>query len=655
MCGRWMSAMAQSCSEKRDTLMAQFFPAPPPASLSDIAEAEYGSQLPYTPFSGEEVEAAIQNLSPFKAPGPSGVPNAALKECSAIVAPVFTNLINRCLQLGHHPAQWKFFTTITLRKPGKPSYLVPKAYRPIALEDTSRLSNLSSPVIWRHWRRSTIFSPPTTSVAALRGPPPTPYSTWCSRLLHNLRKRGVPEPLVLWIADFLKERRTQLKFDDFTSEPLLADCGLPQGSPLSPILYLFYSSDLLELFDPKDRQYLSLGYIIDTAMVVTSPRLCRSWSCAHACRFDIGKFQLVHHTRYEPRYEPLPLVIDGHTITPSESARYLGIIVDRRLRWHEHVDAAIAKGTAAVLAVGRLARPTFGLPHQYARRLFNAVVYPRLEYGLPRLAGLMTTGAFKSTSSVVLDYHADLLPVELRLNQAAHRAAPRLAALPDSHPLFKAVQRCTSQWPRFHRSPLHELFHCFSDLRHVVATVSHAPTPSSIVPGGRGAGGAGHLRVFIRGCTSGSKIGAAAVTVNREGGRVSCRASLGPAALRQAHDGVLAAMTLALCAIMGCPRVTRATILVPNRAAVTAPTSRPDHPLVRLFLARLSTIRRCSRSSLRLRIVWAPPRGDAGGSESLSGPPHAACNTVGNVKARAAVLDFVDATGRFEAYRAPPQ
>ena len=31
---------------------------------------------------------------------------------------------------------WKHFKTITLRKPGKPDYSLPKAYRPIALEDT---------------------------------------------------------------------------------------------------------------------------------------------------------------------------------------------------------------------------------------------------------------------------------------------------------------------------------------------------------------------------------------------------------------------------------------------------------------------------------------------------------------------------------------
>ena len=112
------------------------------------------------------------------------------------------------------------------------------------------------------------------------------------------------------------------------------------------------------------------------------PRLLE-WSRKHACCFDIAKFQLVHHRKYEPHYSLLPLQIGAHTIQPTESATYLGIIVDRRLTWSVHVEAAIAKGTAAVMAVGRLSRPTFGLPHRYARQLFKAVVCPKLEYGLP--------------------------------------------------------------------------------------------------------------------------------------------------------------------------------------------------------------------------------------------------------------------------------
>lgn len=195
---------------------------------------------------------------------------------------MYTSVINRCIELGHHPAQWKFFTTITLRKPGKPSYKVPKVYRPIALEDMSskvvesvvacRLAALAEEHGLLPANHFGGRAQRTTTDAVLHLVQRI-KDAWCAkqitsvlyldissafpsvnhrRLLHNLRKRGVPEPMVQWIAEFLHDGRTQLNFNDFTSDPLLADCGIPQGSPLSPILYLFYSADLLELIDPKD-------------------------------------------------------------------------------------------------------------------------------------------------------------------------------------------------------------------------------------------------------------------------------------------------------------------------------------------------------------------------------------------------------------------
>jgi hypothetical protein len=246
-----------------------------------------------------------------------------------------------------------------------------------------------------------------------------------------------------------------LKFDDFTSEPLQASTGIPQGSPLSPILYLFYSADLLELVNPKDRKQLSGGFIDDTLFAVSSPSVHENilklqqlllgilqWCSMHGCQFDIKKFQLVHFTRNARKYQPMPLAIEGTTITPADSAKYLGIIMDHRLRWKEQVDAAVAKGTATLLAISHLSRPSFGLLHCYMRQLFHSVVCPRMEYGLSiwyepirptsssgrrkgsvgtakklgkvqRLAARLITGAFQTTASDSLYYHAAIPPVEL--------------------------------------------------------------------------------------------------------------------------------------------------------------------------------------------------------------------------------------------------
>ena len=57
------------------------------------------------------------------------------------------------------------------------------------------------------------------------------------------------------------------------------------------------------------------------------------------------------------------------------------------------------------------------------------------------------------------------------------------------------------------------------------------------------------------------------------------------------QDGLLAALTLALRVVMGCPRVTRASILVPTRAAIQAISSGPrGDPLAQLFYDQLASI-----------------------------------------------------------------
>src|SRR5204862_7803856 len=76
------------------------------------------------------------------------------------------------------------------------------------------------------------------------------------------RKRRVPDFMVHWVESFLSDRYTQLHFNGVNSERITIDAGVPQGSPISPILYLFYNADLLEIPGNKG---LSWGFIDDIA------------------------------------------------------------------------------------------------------------------------------------------------------------------------------------------------------------------------------------------------------------------------------------------------------------------------------------------------------------------------------------------------------
>lgn len=66
------------------------------------------------------------------------------------------------------------------------------------------------------------------------------------RLFHNLRSKGIPEYIVKWIESFLKERSTSVTIGRRTSEILPIDAGIPQGSPISHILFLFFNAPLIE-------------------------------------------------------------------------------------------------------------------------------------------------------------------------------------------------------------------------------------------------------------------------------------------------------------------------------------------------------------------------------------------------------------------------
>lgn len=489
----------------------------------------------FEPFTQADIDKAIVRLAPFKAPGPSGIPNMAIKAARPFLGPVLLRILEASLALGHFPTRWRRYNTVTLRKPGKGDYTVPKAYRPVALEDTlgkvlesviavrvaalaeeydllpahqfgGRPGRTTSDAILfitqkikDAWRTGRIASVLLMDIS--QAFPTVPHPS----LFAKLKSSGIPAVLVTWIQSFLTDRTTTLSFDDHVSPPQPVPLGIPQGSPLSPILYLLFNADLLRI--PAHRSDPSSGFIDDTAKVVVSNTvtdniiklntfLCAAdqWSITHGSRFDYDKFQLVHFwgRKTPPDEVNFDLQFRSHTIRPSSSAKYLGVILDDKLSFKFHAEQALARGTRTLGALSRLK-----IPHGYMRQLVLAMVFPRVEYALlawyepvheglkrrvgsigltrtmaklQRRAAKLITGALTTTATDMADYHAYLLPVQLRLQLATFKAAVRLCTLPPSHPLQPLVQRCR-RGVRRHRSAIHKLMDTFPELQGPVETI----------------------------------------------------------------------------------------------------------------------------------------------------------------------------------------
>jgi Reverse transcriptase (RNA-dependent DNA polymerase) len=83
------------------------------------------------------------------------------------------------------------------------------------------------------------------------------------RLLYNLRKKKILSTLIRWIAEFLKDRTTEIRLADYTLLSSKINAGIPQGFLLLPILYLFYNADLLEVYNNKRNRTNVIKFIDD--------------------------------------------------------------------------------------------------------------------------------------------------------------------------------------------------------------------------------------------------------------------------------------------------------------------------------------------------------------------------------------------------------
>jgi len=187
------------------------------------------------------------------------------------------HLFQASLNKGELPSQWRNAQIIPLKKPGKGNYTKAKAWRPISLLPTldkaleavvaDRLSYvvethallptnhfgarkqrsteqalmLLQERIYRAWRQRKVLSLISFDVkGAYNG-------VYKERLLQRLRARRIPSSLCRWVDAFCSDRTATLSVNEYDPEKQgLPQAGLPQGSPLSPILFLFFNADLVE-------------------------------------------------------------------------------------------------------------------------------------------------------------------------------------------------------------------------------------------------------------------------------------------------------------------------------------------------------------------------------------------------------------------------
>jgi len=397
---------------KARALAGRFFPSPP-ADLGDILDPELAQEWPgrfavnqeVTP---EEIAQALRRTAPWKAPGADLLPTGFLKACGEPLTRILAILTTGCLRLGWFPPRFKVAKTVVLQKPGKPpaAYRTPAGYRPIALlptigkvievvvarrvteaaeangllpdEQMGNRANRSTELairlvvaqIQEAWRQRATASLLQLDIS---GAFDTVNHT---RLLATLRDLGYPKWLVVWVRAWLTDRSAILWFDGEATDPIPVPAGVPQGSPLSPVLFLLYISTLYRVLK-EEHPYLGLvGFADDTNLLAFGKtpeanarqlerawETCLRWARTRGMAFAAEKSELIHFNKGRRQWDrPVNLALPQgggvSPIQPTKSARFLGVWLDWRLSWAAHKGAVERKlKTQEFPSPGSLLRP----------------------------------------------------------------------------------------------------------------------------------------------------------------------------------------------------------------------------------------------------------------------------------------------------------
>ena len=502
----------------------------------------HASSLPFPPIREPEAKRAVSQPK-NSTPGQDGIPSSILKKAWPLLGSAIAHLYNCCLEAGWHPTPFRQATLVAIPKPGKRDRSSPRSYRLIALlsvlgKGLERV--LAQRMAWVAIKHK-ILHP--QQIGALPGRSASDLAACLIHDIEDARARGLrttmltldikgafdavlsgcltqrlqdqgwPAKLVSWVTSFTNNWSACLRLGDFTSQAFQIPAGLPQGSPISPILFMLFIEPLFRIGSVQARRG-RFGYADDICQIVASPSLeanikalediaaeLQQWGSQEGLLFDLSKTEIQHFSRScKDGNPPLQLLsAEGqHTIHPpkkNQALRWLGVWFDRRLTFlpHSRVMAARARQTAA--GIQALANTARGVKASLLRQAVISCVLPILTYGvdtwwpgLARSCGSRLTSngvnstlshlestlrqaiqgtlpIYRTTPIPILHREAAIPPLELTLNYRRALAHLRTAHLDDQHPVRRRLQRNRPTAPslrlQYFRSE------CLKNLEHI--------------------------------------------------------------------------------------------------------------------------------------------------------------------------------------------
>ena len=323
-----------------------------------------------------------------------------------------TALVRAHIRLGFHPERWKTARGITIPKPGKDDYSQAKSYRVISLLDclgkvmekvaayllSNQCERTGALHQGQYGSRSQRSAVDAVGLAIART-----QQAWSQKkmvgallmdvsaafpsaardcLVRRMRELGLDEGLIQWTDSFMRDRRIIMNINGQDGEPEEITTGLPQGSPVSPVLFGIYISGVHEAVQSRVQGAEGISFVDDVTWFVTGPNIktiregleARAresilWGKQNAVRFEDTKTEALILSKKRGLRQEGGVQVGERTVPfAREATRWLGVWMDSALNLRESRRRVLSRARRVDAAVQKMVGK-YGIPPASARNL----------------------------------------------------------------------------------------------------------------------------------------------------------------------------------------------------------------------------------------------------------------------------------------------
>ena len=202
-------------------------------------------------------------------------------------------------------------------------------------------------------------------------------------LILKLEHYGIRNSVLEWISAFLSHRTQQVVCGGCYSDPAEVLSGVPQGTVLGPLLFLLYINDIpgqltsaCRLYADDCILYRQIETQADASSLQNDLEVLEEWEKIWKMKLNIDKCMVLSVTL---KSNPITshYILHNQQLTPVHSAKYLGVTIDSKLSFNDHVDSTCKKANSALAFLRR----NFRLCQRKIKvDLYLTYVKPILEY-----------------------------------------------------------------------------------------------------------------------------------------------------------------------------------------------------------------------------------------------------------------------------------